>query len=373
MTFIIGWKEKNTVFIGGDIAISRKRKLNLSNDVSIFGDKLINRTAKSINEECYKIFEINEKMIIAFSGNVQPALEFIDNLKKYIDKDEIYKSLKNITDRTDAIKHEFTCIMGLKYPDGKNRLVSFNLYNDNQLRNHEKPISSGSLNSCYRKLSITICNKIASNRNLNNHEILTTVVAHHQSLIIRNKLIDQGVGGTFVGCFLDEKPIWQKDTTLLLFDITPGEEETESIDPHKVFTKTMVVAYQIRNKIIRLATPFGSDSEARRNIYNCFQIPRSDKDFINNKDLIVGWFENHYEETNSNFESGKSDFYVTICRSKKFPPRVCVISKEFLIQNNWEISATGNGEFEFKIHKDYFIQIKPKKSQFAFNSRLWFK
>ena len=209
MSYIIGWKGDNCVFLSGDIAITRNSKIKLRNSKSIFGNELINEIGKSINEECLKLIKINNKLITAFAGNVQAALEFINYLKMYTNEsdNDLVAMIKFIAERYNSNNEVFSVFIGLIDKIGEARLFSFNLNNDYKLIEHEEPIQDGSLENSYRKLSSEFCNEISSKPDLTEDEILVIVNMYHQNLIIQEDLLKKGVGGIFSGIKINSKGV----------------------------------------------------------------------------------------------------------------------------------------------------------------------
>lgn len=360
MTYIIGWKRKNTVFLSGDTAITRESKLDLKNKKSVFGGDLVNRTSLSVNEECLKVFRINDKVIASFAGKESPALEVIYKLRSYVDSndpmvmiDYIFKNLNN--------QKQFSIFLGVMDKDKKARLLSYNLHGDFKYQEHEEPIQDGSLSSKYKKRSRDLCSEYAE-LDISDADVLAIVNTVHQSFIVQDNLSENSVGGIFWGVFIDSEKIeWQRDTTLVLYQFAEGQDESDSNNPSDIFGYTGLISIAERDNAIRYSSPFPSASFSRSVIYNCADIPRTLNDFKKKKKMVIDWHERWHEETNEIFNKGESDYYGFIVKATNLTPRVSIFSKLGLAIQPAKIEVIDNGVFDLVSTEDFIKLIRPTK------------
>lgn len=358
MTYIIGWKKNNSVFLSGDIAITRKSKLNLRNTQSIFGGELVNKVDLSVNEECLKIFKINNKVIASFAGDVSLALEVIKQLKSYVDEDDPLPMIKFIIERINPLD-DFSIFLGVVDKENNAGLYSYNLMGDNKFLEHEEPIQDGSLGSKYQKFTTDFCNAIVEEE-ISDSDILAIVNTVHQNLIIQDNLLEKSVGGIFFGLRISPDEVrWQDDTTLVIYKFKEGEEENESNNPDLLFDFSAFVGIVERDNAIRYSSPFPNGSFARSVIYNCLDIPNTIEEFIKKKDMVIDWHKKWFNETNEVFNTAKSKYYGFISRSTNLTPKIAIFSKESLEKLNVKIEILGSGAFELVSVGQFIKLVRP--------------
>ena len=363
MTYVIGWKHKNCVFLSSDIAITRKSKLNLENTQSIFGGSLINNDAISVNEECIKLFKINEKVIAGFAGDVSSALDVIQQLKVSLDEEDPMVMIEFITSHLNAHKEGFTIIMGVIDKEHNARLLSYNLNSDDKLLEHEYSVQVGSLNREYKNRSKYICEELFKEVNISEADELAIVNTFHQNLIIQDNLSAEGVGGIFFGLKLNKEGIlWQEDTSLLIYEFREGMALNSSNDPKVLFNYTGIINILERDDVIRYSSPFPEKDYGRKVIYNCLDTPRTVADFELKKDIVLGWHKDWFKKTNKIFNENNTSYYGFISRAKELVPKISVFCKESLVERNIRIEAHGNGKFSLLANGGFIKSIRPNKA-----------
>ncbi|PHN03878.1 hypothetical protein [Flavilitoribacter nigricans] len=80
MTYIAGFKNKDSVFIVGDSSITYLNKRTFKRKRTTIGQKVIELSGQFTHEECLKIYNIENKLILGFAGQVEVALNFIQTL-----------------------------------------------------------------------------------------------------------------------------------------------------------------------------------------------------------------------------------------------------------------------------------------------------
>lgn len=87
MTYILGWKNYSSVFLVGDSVITINHpnvvgnKITFRNRTSL-GEDHIYEKGKTVSEKWLKLYELQDKVVIAISGEVKDAHGGIESLKK---------------------------------------------------------------------------------------------------------------------------------------------------------------------------------------------------------------------------------------------------------------------------------------------------
>ncbi|EHJ00581.1 hypothetical protein CDLVIII_4044 [Clostridium sp. DL-VIII] len=111
MTYCRAWKKEKTLFLLSDTCVSEKYG-KINNYKSSFGDKFGIYNNYSVSESEIKIVTINDKIAIAYSGNIEKAKEAIDNLITSIKHFDVKNSLAKLeaTYNTDEFELIVVCM-----------------------------------------------------------------------------------------------------------------------------------------------------------------------------------------------------------------------------------------------------------------------
>jgi ATP-dependent protease HslVU (ClpYQ) peptidase subunit len=232
MTYVVGWKSKSSVYICADSVVTvsahQPREDLLIYKESTFGEKMYFNDSKHTTESICKIENINEKVIIAFSGEVGVAQEIIDyfrrTLERYNDytaqliKDSFITSI-NESDSDEKV-HKVSFIIGLIDFDNP-ILMSYNRGGNRALTEHSiVQIGSLSDSTTYRYIT----NKLyADSTSLDEDCQLIVISAVLQSYGFHEKSIieNYGVGGFILGVQLKKTGVtWNDDTFFFLYSGT---------------------------------------------------------------------------------------------------------------------------------------------------------
>src|SRR5256885_2350897 len=97
MTYCIGWRNHNTVYLISDTASTiedKSGKYKPQKEISSMGEKSFATKTLAVEEYLHKQFRIENNFIIAYAGDVDTALTIIYTTKKYFDPEHPLKSFE---------------------------------------------------------------------------------------------------------------------------------------------------------------------------------------------------------------------------------------------------------------------------------------
>jgi hypothetical protein len=211
MTYIVGWKFKGNIYLTSDTAITRTLKADNINVTSV-GESVYSNANEHINEEAHKLFQIGDDCIIAVTGNIEDAIEFVDNIRKY--------SVKNDRETyvSDFYKdyYGFDAIIGL-ISNNIPKLYSLRGNLSDPLKEVKDHICLGSGMNILNKKTESLIKSI-SKLKLYPTERLAFLVSGHQLFSINTNSLSYGVGGVFNGVRLSTNGVqWNEDISYILY------------------------------------------------------------------------------------------------------------------------------------------------------------
>lgn len=219
MTYAIGWKTGNEVFLSADTAMTTRcdnPKLDIAK--SSFGEKHFVNKEEKIEERLVKLFLKND-IGCTFAGNVQLALKIIETF---------YTEVINGSAPTEALswainlhnpkplKQAVKIIIGY-YKNHHPVLLTFNTNNDRKIRDNEDLVQVGSIPENFMKLTDNWIAKVLPNTLYEPKFHLSSMLGVFQAYSIFGKLIGAGVGGAFAGLYVDKSGgYWQSDIMFVI-------------------------------------------------------------------------------------------------------------------------------------------------------------
>lgn len=227
MTYVVGWKTDKNVFISADTAVTTKApNPKLYSEFSSFGEKHFVNGDKKIEESMLKLFNINDRIIIGFSGHVKTALDVIRNFKILVENVEITK-LDIIEEKLRiAVKSlqplpkdkEFGLILGF-IENKEPHLLSYNSDGTHCIQKHERWVCQEILRETIYSGITEMFTNLFRRGNLSDENFLIAVNSIIQSYGIHNNLLENGVGGIIVGFQISKDGVkWQKDTSYIIYN-----------------------------------------------------------------------------------------------------------------------------------------------------------
>lgn len=309
MTYILGWKNYSTVFLVGDSVIIMEHhngdgiKNTFRNQTS-FGEDHIYEEGKTVSEKWLKLYDLDNKVILAISGDVEEAHEGIKFLKLY---------LETGTDVELAIENSFRdkkvgILAG--YMDGDvPRLISYNAKGKKGLHEHAffEVAHSGTIDSSFIDQTEEFFSQIDS-KDWSEDQILASLIAVTQSYGFQENQMKRGVGGFFSGIRINVSGVsWQPD--LVFFPFSYNVKELLSNHLTEIFGEAKFVINQVRESILFSGSTFISDPKKATRPFSNFQ----PEQIIGTKaweDDRFNWMVKWGKEVFRNWEECKADYYI---------------------------------------------------------------
>lgn len=223
MTLIIGWKTKTSVFISADSAMTIYDKdFEPKAKQTAFLEKVYKDDNVVVQEGLLKLFNIQDRIIVGFSGVNVLAFDLITDFKRRI---EFYPS-NSISEITELIKqsvdncllkgNEVSLIIGI-HINSKPYLLSYGINNKNEVQQHDKFVWTGSIDMYFPQFVKEFAEPLID-KQMDDEHLQVSLNSLLQSFSIHHYLLPMGVGGPFFGFRLNsEKVIWQNDTSYFLY------------------------------------------------------------------------------------------------------------------------------------------------------------
>ncbi len=345
MTYCLGWKTKDSVFIAADSAVTIPSALEPSTSLSSFGEISYRDNINHVYEGLLKIC-IVDRAIVAFSGCVQTAITVIKTFQEIVKVDpNILEGFKRAVLSSGPYKenNDIALILGYYGKDGP-ILISYNHDGKRTFNDHDQCVQIGSVGSIYR-VSSEIVIKTFLQGNLGDEHMLAAVTAVLQSYGMFDQMMKMNVGGVFFGASSDSNGVsWQRDTSYFLY-------------PPNLSISHFISVYSIDNAL---------------GIASSFVSPKVLMNTINTGD-VKEWQGRWMPELKEKLNSGKSIFYTFLSMKNRL---ITVIKKTdnstdrfFKIQA--ELSD-GKEKYTFSFSSELVELLnyaKPNGDEFRFNWR----
>lgn len=186
MTYILGWKNQSSVFLTADTAITYNAPSIINakkwSTMSTFGEKHILDDNNIIQEQWLKIYNIDDKLILAFAGMVNTAHATIESLKFSLNCSswrDIKGCFKNVCQNYSG--GEVQIIAG--FIENENPiLISYNCNTSGGFKEHEvyEPVHGGRIGEEFKTYSNRLV-AILKDAKFNDEQILATICGACQS------------------------------------------------------------------------------------------------------------------------------------------------------------------------------------------------
>ncbi len=266
MTYITGWKNKTSVFITADSAITYKKdieQIGIRDEYTSFGEKNIIMLDKIVQEEWLKIYNIDDKIILAFAGEVSEIPTAIEILECDL-KDYGINKIRDALQRA-CLGRRIAIIAGL-YENNKPVLISMNANKEPGFKEHTEyeVVHAGSENASVmenlKRYSNEICGLLKEDEDNGNRysedEKLVLICAVMQSYrYLEINALNEGIGGFMFGIRLDMSGIhWHKDVAYIPMSYE-GQPIT-SYNLNEIYGDANTIGMFARENIIWLGTPY---------------------------------------------------------------------------------------------------------------------
>ncbi len=260
MTYCLGWKNRNTVFLISDSAITISgfnSTINNDKHITTLGEKSLENNNEIVVEWLHKVFRISNNVILSYAGNVDLAIEIINAFKKLYNNEDPIKIFKLCLDsvRTTENTKEVSFFIG--YNDGYNsRLYTYNYNNVNEVIEIEEDgiFQFGSLSqTMYNDLSKRMYYEHI--RKLDKtYEQFYQFLTFFQQIGVHDYTLERNAGGIYCGIYIDNYGShWPEDTSIILYN--------RNISNPEQINSVAIINYIIRNDCLVISSTFTEERE----------------------------------------------------------------------------------------------------------------
>ncbi len=356
MSYIIGWKNKKSVFLCGDTLLTANFNMNSFEEKSSFGEKLVKTENHSHSEAYLKIWIIGKLAVGFVSSNVYEAVEFLTNLSSEIDQANIYESLDAITRKYNPKDTEFLFIFNEKE---NNYLVKYDS-NFEEIYEEQEPTQLGSLPEGYMDQTYEMCSKIIEEEdNITDDDALVLTNSIHQNLMIVQNSMQFGVGGLFTGLYINSSGItWQKDTVYLNYKVNISLLNSDESNLKQIYTPSSIIQLLIRQNCASYLSGFNSQSTKRDHLFKCWA---SKTNSIPPEEIIkerVKWNHECLDEIYQAYECPNPNYIVLFSNDPNIARKLVIIRSNggnpFVIMH-----CEDNGYYNIDINVSVLRALKP--------------
>jgi len=329
MTYCLGWKSQNSVFIVADTALTTEAYKPTGPFVSSFGE--VNYSSKDtyVREALLKICVVG-KIIIGFAGNVNTAFEIIAVFKQLISSNSSVHEVLEKAIRSCgpySKKNDVELIVGYVDKNGP-RLISYNHDEERSIHEHDQFVQVGSIASYYPALSEATIKMFLKGK-LPDENMLAAITAILQNYGILDRLMKMKVGGVFFGISVNATGVsWQEDTSYFLYP--PDLRSLQHIS---------VVA---RDNVLSVSSSLSGDKRVFMNTINTTNPEK--------------WQARWIPRLKRKFNSGQSIFYTFLSKRDRL---ITVIKAPNPLSNKYfKIHADGMGKFDLFFSPELMAMLK---------------
>jgi len=221
MTYILGWKSGASSFLCGDTAITRDGGPPIAPDQSSFGEASFTKGSRHVREGLIKMINLGNAAI-GLCGDVDAARDFIREFSQRLDggmpsSEALSRTVSNRTPMNSL--RSYSLIVALRDAQGS-RLFCFNARNDGRLLEIQDgyAVHLGSMSERMKRTTQKWVGCVVHEFRSNPDHALAVVLAVVQSFGIHDYLMNESVGGVFLGAVVDAAGVrWQKDTLYMIY------------------------------------------------------------------------------------------------------------------------------------------------------------
>lgn len=381
MTFIVAWKSKDAVFITGDSALTRTgfNLEYLNNTIketkwkTTFDENIVLNHERIVQEAVVKIHNIQNKLIIGYAGAGNSAIDVIAHIEQNVNP--VLTNLQElIAEGASMYGGEFQMVVGY-FNKSTPCMLTFNLNDDSEFEvsNTWATLGSGRNNESLRLISINAIEFLENLSIYNSHQDrLVQFCTLIQSLILRDQLLETGVGGFFTGGYLTKRKFtWQKDTAYVTFLL--GEEtKWNHHSPNVRFTNgRFLFLFHRANKVAILSMHEETGYRVLDVFFphiNSFDLRLNRNRYIEDYNI---WIKKYEAEIKNKIKRFNSKYFVFLSYDKRTSNKMTFIqnylcSSKYIFDVYWS-----NGVPTLNVTKEFVEEIDPNTAKFD-NELLWF-
>ncbi|NLE04380.1 MAG: hypothetical protein GX638_06205 [Crenarchaeota archaeon] len=323
MSYCIAWKDKTSVFITADTAVTADR--DPQSKYSSFGELHEQHKGLVVEESLLKIAAY-DSFIIGYAGEVKLATEFIFHIKLYNGDSDLIKTVKDLV---SSYNNPTTISLVIGYiRNDEPILFSYNANGDCQLIIHDDLVQIGSAPEDLR-LIMDFWIKYYVKVKLDSSHMLVCVNAILQNFGLFDNLMRFCIGGVFFGASVNSAGIhWQDDTSFMIL--------TKDAQLNGLITSIS------RDSALVLSSTF---------FYDETRVFFNSATEINANDWVYKW----KDIIDTYLKSGQSKFYVFF--NNKFRTIIVINTNRKTVNKYFKLETDNLGRYDFYINPNLINEI----------------
>lgn len=307
MSYVIGWKDNDNVYLSADTLMSSEDDINYGELLSATGEDLQSISQGTVNDLFLKIWIIQDMAIGFVSNRSTEATIFLSDLEHCYDPTDRIKSIESLLFNYNL---EDTQFLFAFYEDGP-QLYRYDPDYDTLL-NEEFTTQIGSLPVGFQITTEEFIDHVIENESaLSPDDKLVLVNSVHQQILVQHDALSFGVGGVFTGLYISSTSIqWQKDTILYNYNydhasILPDLSNVEScITPE---TMTMLIP---RDPFVMTHSGFQVNTSRTNKLFSFALQPSPPKLLSRHLKKRLAWLSQYDPEFDGLIQCPQADYYV---------------------------------------------------------------
>lgn len=260
MTYCLGWKNNNRVFLISDTAATTHQTgiYRINKATSSLGEPTLEVNGKFVEELLHKQFNIHDELIITYAGDVALALEVIDTIKKYYHYNPPFKTIELAIDSVRDYgleKIDLQLLLGFKLGNDINFYTfNYNLSGQLEVVHDNILVQIGSMSS---SATAQLAKKMFYQhiiKHVQPQKQFYQMLSFCQHFGIHDYTFSKFAGGIYTGLYMDTNGShWGDDSSIILYN-------RNLIDPTKIAVVARINQF-VRNNCLTISSSITGDGE----------------------------------------------------------------------------------------------------------------
>lgn len=322
MSYVIGWKDDDNVYLSADTLMSSEGNINYGEPLSATGENLQSVTKGTANDIYLKIWIIKDMAVGFVSNRSTEATLFLSDLEFCYDPTDRVNSIESLL---STYNPEDTQFLFAFYEDGP-QLYKYDPDYD-ELINEEFTTQIGSLPIGFQVTTEDFVDHVIEEEpDLSADDKLVLVNSVHQQILIQHDALSFGVGGVFTGLYISGEGVhWQKDTVLYNYNydhasILPDLSNIEACITPK--TMTMLIP---RDPFVMTHSGFDINNSRTNKLFSFALQPSVPRVLSRHLDERRTWLNRFNPEFDQLIQCPDADYFVFYSAQQKNPPNLHII------------------------------------------------
>jgi hypothetical protein len=248
VTYVLGVRFRSSLLLVADSAATTFMPTeSAGRELSSFGERHVSTGGRIVHEAALKLINVRDKVLLTCAGEPETLFRAAQDLARTLDSSAVDSSVRRSVERAAENGPGACCLICAYWSMGMPVLASFNREGNGSYERHDECVDAGSLQDPHRMAIREMALGIARDRP-GDPATLPYVVAVAQSQGLRSYLLEQGVGGVFVGARATEQGIcWLPDLAYCVYrtDMT---------------AENRLVTVIVRENVVAISSPWGGNS-----------------------------------------------------------------------------------------------------------------